>query len=530
MKLAGFLKSLISCRNKEKLIVSFFFLFFFIIGLFIYKDYGIYWDEQANRWHGLKAARFFLQGNQRYFQEQSRCDSAVFELFLAFIEIFFGLTGGSQSAFFMRHLVTFILFFISTFFFYLLSKKQFLDWKTALLGPLFLFLSPRIFANSFYNSIDISFLAVFIIAVFTLINFLEKKNWRIAFFHSFVCAVLIDIRIIGVIIPFLTLLFFAIDLLTVDRRENKIKLISCFLIYTFFLIILTIFFWPVLWENPWQNFWFTFKKMAHYPWKEKVLYFGNYFRADNLPWHYILVSMMTTTPIIYIFLFFIGIICFSKQIIRNSAECYFKYKNELIFFTWFFFPLFMVIFLKSVLYDSWRHLFFVYPAFLLFSLKGLVFINQFIKTKFSGLTFRYIKRFFLLIIGFSLINIGCLMIRYHPFQYVYFNKLIGRDFKKAKQNFDLDYWGLSYKQALGYILDNDSKKQIKIYVINSPGKDNAAILEADKRIRLAYVEEPGQADYFLSNFRGHQEDYPYQQEFYSVKINGAIIMIVYKLK
>ena len=34
--------------------------------------------------------------------------------------------------------------------------------------------------------------------------------------------------------------------------------------------------------------------------------------------------------------------------------------------------------------------------------------------------------------------------------------------KKVEKNFELDYWGLSNKQAFEYILANDSKKIIKI--------------------------------------------------------------------
>ena len=40
--------------------------------------------------------------------------------------------------------------------------------------------------------------------------------------------------------------------------------------------------------------------------------------------------------------------------------------NLAIFFT----PLFAVIFLHSVVYDSWRHLYFIYPSFLLIALYG----------------------------------------------------------------------------------------------------------------------------------------------------------------
>ena len=51
------------------------------------------------------------------------------------------------------------------------------------------------------------------------------------------------------------------------------------------------------------------------------------------------------------------------------------------------------------------------------------------------------------------------MIKDHPHQNVYFNFIPG---KNIQTKFELDYWGLSNKQALEYILKNDSNNVIKI--------------------------------------------------------------------
>jgi len=122
------------------------------------------------------------------------------------------------------------------------------------------------------------------------------------------------------------------------------------------------------------------------------------------------------------------------------------------------------------------------------------------------------------------------MIRYHPYQNVYFNILAGRDMNEIKNNFELDYWGLSYRKALEYILRNDKSKIVSVCVANWPGKANADILTPDDRSRLLYVENLQEAKYFLSNYRWHKEEYPYyDKEYYSISIDGAKIMIVYKM-
>ena len=100
---------------------------------------------------------------------------------------------------------------------------------------------------------------------------------------------------------------------------------------------------------------------------------------------------------------------------------------------------------------------------------------------------------------------------------------------EIKNNFELDYWGLSYRKGLEYILKKDRNKIIKVYVANWPGKANAHMLTSDDIKRLLYVKNLEEAKYFLSNYRWHKEEYPLKEEYYSIKIDGTKIMVVYKM-
>ena len=116
------------------------------------------------------------------------------------------------------------------------------------------------------------------------------------------------------------------------------------------------------------------------------------------------------------------------------------------------------------------------------------------------------------------------MINTHPYQNVYFNMLAGKNLKEIKQKYDLDYWGLSYKQALEYLVEKDIKGIIKINCANNPCQKNSLLLKPKDRQRIKYVKL-NQADYFLSNFRNSRElnkflkgDYPYKNEIFSIKL------------
>ena len=518
-------------EKKNKILVCLFFAAYLFIGISIFKDYGISWDEHRSRINGLMAANYVVKGDQRLFAYDDRYYGTAFEILLFGIERILDLTKNSRTVFLMRHLVTFLLFYTGVLFFYLLCKYKFNSWKIGLLGSLFLILSPRIFAHSFYNSKDIPCLVMFIISMYTLIRYLDKKTLSKATFHALSCALLIDIRIMGIIVPFFTLIFLISDLLIIrkEKVEHK-KIIASFFIYIVLLIFFTVLFWPLLWKNPFYHFINAFKLMSRFQrWDSYVLYLGDYVRAVNLPWHYIPVWMIITTPVFYTFCFFIGCFVSIKLLLRNPIQFYLSKRNDFIFLLWFFLPLVVVIGIRSVLYDGWRQMFFVYPAFLMLSMAGLTSLFEFIKLKFQGLSYKIMNVTFVFIIAFSLISTTQFMVRYHPYQNVYFNKLAGRNMNGVKNNFELDYWGLSYRQALEYVLRNDKSKVIKVYVANFPGKANLHILPSDDRNRLMYVENPNEAKYFLSNYRWHKEEYPLKDEYYSIKIDGTKIMVVYKI-
>jgi len=511
-------------NNNHKVIVSLFFLIFLLIGLAIFNNYGLSWDEGTNRMLGYQNYNYIFGKNTDILGSAEKYHGPAFEIFLVVLEKAFRLAD-SRDILLARHLATFLLFYVSVFFFYLICKDRFKSWKIGLLGSLFLILSPRIFADAFYNSKDLAFLSFFIISIYTLIRYLDKKSLFWASIHALVCAVLIDIRMPGILVPLFTFGFSALELLknySLERCKNIKKNLSL-LCYAILLIALTILFWPILWKNPFSNFLAAYKEISHYPWGGSVLYMGKLIHATNLPWHYIPVWMIITTPLIYTVGFLFGLIVLAYRLIRRSLPEI----RDIIFLLWFFAPLLAVIVFKSVVYDGWRHLFFIYPAFLMISLVGLISIFDFIKLKFSGKKRKILSIVFILIVIFCILDISYFMIKNHPHQNVYFNILAGKD---LRNNFELDYWGLSYRQALEYILKNDLRNNIKVIAPNFPGYFNIAILSPKDRARIEYVQNISDADYFLSNYRDHKADYSYPNKFFSMNVGGTEIMVVYKLK
>ena len=71
-----------------------------------------------------------------------------------------------------------------------------------------IFLSPRIFANSFYNNKDIIFLSFFIFSIYFAFRLIDKPSNKNIILSALFCALAIDIRLVAVILPAVLLLVF----------------------------------------------------------------------------------------------------------------------------------------------------------------------------------------------------------------------------------------------------------------------------------------------------------------------------------
>ena len=493
-------KNIITIKNLTLL----FFATYFLVGLIVFSDYGISYDEKANREMGFRALNDvrLLFGLDIYsgfensdikYVASTKQYGVIFDLPLAFLEKLFNFNL-SRSFFLLRHFAVFLIFFISSIYFYLLIKKRFNE-NLALLGVIFLILSPRIYAESFYNMKDIVFLSFFNISLYFAFELINKINFKNAFIAAFACSLAINSRIIGVIIPVIIVIFFTLIIL--ESKSNFKKNYKKLLFFLLSLVSFTIILWPYLWNDPLVNFLSALKTMSSYPMRLSIFYFGDYISSINLPWHYSIVWILITTPTIYLLLFITGsfdiLLKTSKRFMElSSSNKRFdpwvgnEERMDLVIFLIIFITLFLIIYLNATLYGGWRHLYFIYPCLIYVSIKGITFILKFLS----------IKYLLVIIIPF-LIHTGFWMTQNHPYQYMYFNFLTG---KNVAKNFELDYWGLSNLSSLSYILKNSDKKKARIFVSSvSPYIFSTYMLNEEDQKRIEFVQYVKDADYIVTN-------------------------------
>ena len=128
---------------------------------------------------------------------------------------------------------------------------------------------------------------------------------------------------------------------------------------------------------------------------------------------------------------------------------------------------------------------------------------------------------------------GIWMYKNHPYQYVYFNFLAGKNFN---EKFEMDYYGVSNKSALEYIIEKN-KGEAKIYNLNTTDLYlSKKILEKVIRKKITIVDSANNADYITNNYtdwRGKTNPTKFSvpenfKVIYEIKVDNIAINTIYK--
>lgn len=475
-----------------------------IVALFSFKGYGISWDEAYQREIGLASYNFVFNNNQALFGYIYKDYGVAFELPLVIVENILRLTD-SRQIFLMRHLLTHLFFLLGAYYFFKLIDSLYRSKLLASIGFLMLVLNPTLYAHSFFNTKDMPFVSMFIISLYLCKKFLDNKSLKHTLLLGASFGILINLRLMGALLPFITLIVLA--------REYRKNIFHTLILITTTIVVLYAS-WPFLWPDPIAHLAIAFQTMSKYPWDGSVLFNGTIQKATNISWNYIPVWFFITTPIVYLISGFFGAIMTLTSPKNN--------RDNLMHLTCFFTPVIMVILLGSVLYDGWRHLFFIYPPFVLLAMFGL-------NTLMKGT----LKKIILIIVFMNFFSIGFFMKQNYPLAHVYFNEFLTfREPEYMRKNFDLDYWGVSSKPALEYILTHDTSFYLTVYIAGSPGANAVLILKPEDRARIRVVQSTESADYVITNFRNHPQDYEEYKglSFHTLKVSNNTIGEIFKIK
>lgn len=531
----------------KKFIVALLFLAYFFVGLAIYDDYGVSTDENTERVTATYALLYsvykiadFIKADSISEKIKEKFDPQIyvnykyniygnnFQMPLLILEVaFFGINKSPNKEIFeFRHLITFLFFYLSVVIFYFLIKNIYENRSVALITTIILIMTPRFFAESFYNPKDIVFFSACIIGMYFYVKFLKEKSLKNGVLLGIFTAYAAGFRIFGIQFIMMAIFILLIDFIIKKRiKNNEVKsLIAAIIVF----IILIIIFYPASWHSPISFFKMLFAKVTAYPHHSVTLFMGEWVHSDNAPWYYIPVWMLITIPILYIVLFLHGLCSASIKLIKfiELREFSFNYQVILSAFIMFFVPILGIMINKTSVFNGWRHVSFLYLPFLIIVAYSLNIIINFAKR--TGKSLMVIS-----IITVYFIFIGIWMVINHPYQFAFFNALP----RNIEANYQKDYWAVSMVDGMKYILKTDNSQKIIIKRSNGTAKHSRNKLPKYMKNRIEVMPDdsktPDEFDYFFYNGDDFEtKDYAEKhnlKEIYNIAVYNSIYTQKYKI-
>ena len=510
-------------NNEFKTYLFTFYAVYFLVGIFVYKDFGVGIEEHFQRKNGFYWLNYFFSKSIftdfaslvsiKYSQilqvNPDLPDSnffnfygIIFDLPLAFIETLFKIES-SKLYFEMRHLASFLIFFISSIFFYKIIKKRFNNNLLILLGLFFYVSSPRIFGDSFHNNKDILFLSILTISISYLFKLFENSSNRNIILFCFFSALATSTRIMGIYLPILLILFYFLEYLIDEFSIQELfkKILKIVIIFYLFLLV----HYPYIWDlsifeiNSWFKSFFYWMDI-------KILFNGDYYSIKYLPRSYLLTWMIISIPSIILILFLIGFFTVGKTIHKrliNIEENQVNKKGDLwnslnekkdlfIFISFLSFFLYATVFNVAML-SGWRHFYFLHIFIIYMSIIGINYIYGILR----NINLKILYGLCILLCSYLIF----LNFKFHPYQSLYFIKIINFNFA---DRFQVDTPSLSRADALKFIIKKERENNKKIRVANAswtPMHNGRDMLYKNDKDKLIFVgQEYDNADYIYTNY------------------------------
>lgn len=488
---------------------------YLILGIFIYRDYGVPIDEYSQIDLGRVNYERIVNGSLEIQDHYDRHYGPAFEVPLYILSNALASTAGIDVIL-ARHLGVFLFFVLSLVCFYILISLINGHPVYGLMGAVFLAVYPRFFAESFYNSKDMVFVSA---AIFVLLAFWHTKTRS---FASFIILVVVTgfsiaVRAQGLLLFAVICSVFFFD--TSTRFVYRMGRVAVYSIGTFVSVIVM---FPLFWNDFIQNcigFW----RISANSLGVATYYFGQFYTSPVIPWHYHFVWVGITGMLSVLFAGAMGVAVFIKEIVKGrrlSVGGNAVYTAMLLIVAGTFA---ISIFFHPRSYDGWRHVYYLYPCIVGFAIYAF--------RKCLERTKKHAINIPLYILGFcfsvDLIFGVSFLIKNHPNQYVYFNPLAG-GYPHARDYFDFDYWGISQKRLLDYLMNLRMKENTTIYFQQVlPYTERVMIPQLTRRGMHAVSDAEGADIYVIINRDFKEVPLAYFRKIYAVSVGGADLSAVY---
>ena len=390
-----------------------------------------------------------------------------FDVVIAFVNDTFNVENINIT----RHIFNSLFGWLTILFIGLIAY-QIAGWRAGVIAVVLAFLSPRLLGHAFNNPKDIPFAASIIGAIYFMLLFFKQfpkvKKTTLLFFILLI-ALSISVRIGGfVLFGFFGLFSLVFIIQQSINKKNQlkstlnqgktgipffdyvsIKEIGRLFIYGIGICVIGYFLglilWPYALQNPIKNPLEAFSEMSKFATSLRQLFEGTLQWSDTLPWYYTPKYILMTVPIAVI----IGFLAYP---FIGGCKKENRFQTFIIYFACIF-PVFWIVYSNANVYGGWRHAMFAYPPMVVCAGLGFNALIELCKNKYLKIAATALP--FLLLLPPALH-----IIRNHPYEYVYFNKLSG-GMENAYGNYEMDYYYHSTREATEWIIANAERSGLE---------------------------------------------------------------------
>ena len=469
---------------------------FLLAGLGLAGEYGIGWDELNQREVARVNLRYILGQVERVSPTAAtdRFYGVAFELPLLLAEGALGLVD-YYNVHRLRLTLSHLFFLAGGLFCYLLAWRLFNSRLIALFALLLFLLHPRIYAHSFFNSKDLPFLSMLVIALYLAERAFRRDTAGAFLLLGIAVGLLVNLRIMGLLLFIVVIGLRVLDLMLAQCWGERKRIVIAGGLFVVAAGLVWYGLSPDAWGYPLDHLGGAWGLAADHPTIKVTLFQGTALPSDALPAHYGLTWLLITTPPP---VFLLGVVGLAAVLARGLTQPGAVLVNNrrrfwLLLAGCFGLPLLGVALAGANIYDGWRQLYFVYVPFGLLAVGGLHWI--------AGALFRQRWHragvYGLLGLGISLTLLQ--MAQLHPWQHLYFNFLADRTTpNQLRTQYELDYWRVTFREGLEYALARQPGETVAVTGSEVGLKEAAATLEAADRRRLRFAAAGIDPDYALS--------------------------------
>jgi len=494
----------------------YFLLFYLLFCLFTFRDYGVAWDEYDVYSRGGALFHYLLGGgwDPSYFLvNDGKADGWVLYDYWYPMLLFLFNRGFSMEYFHWLNLLFASLVFISA---YELLYSAYRNPILALQGPLFLFLMPRFTGHLPFTPRDTAF-AVTYFAALAALYFLRAKTGAV---KILVLGLLFGMaqasRMVGLSLYLVWLLFYwyewqldnALWRHKPESRKRHIRFAVDFVSTLALSLLFMAATWPYLAHGFFPRFGELLGAASRFPWTGQFLFNGRMVSATDLPWTYLPVWVLVSTP--SFILFFLAATPFVvKKLPQNRLLVFFGLALAV--------NLALILTLKPVVYLGMRHFLYLLP---ILGLLAALSASEFLLRIRSRVVFWVVSVLILANLG----GTARQMAKLHPYEYVYFNEFTGK-LPGAFGKFEIEDRGSAAKEAVEWLKKNRFTDPQATYHVASFQDPFSTVYYLPPNAK--YEESLDKADYLIAlPFGGkHQLKNPL---LYSVTREGVPLMDIYE--